>query len=83
MGEADAALAKVETLLKNLPFEIRRAESEYDALKRDYDGKASAKGVIAGIKIDIARSKSEAGKAAQKRFSQTQKRMDYMKVWRA
>ena len=64
LGEADAALAKVETLLKNLPFEIRRAESEYDALKRDYDGKASAKGVIAGIKIDIARSKSEAGKAS-------------------
>ncbi|GAB5402398.1 MAG: HlyD family efflux transporter periplasmic adaptor subunit [Aureliella sp.] len=64
LAEAEAALAKVNTLLKNLPFEIRRAQSDYDALKRDYDGKVSSEGVIAGIEIDVAKSKTESGRAS-------------------
>ena len=63
LGDSDAALARTQTLLKNLPFQIRRAESDYRALKKDYEGKASAEGVVAAIEIDIAESKAEAARA--------------------
>ena len=60
---AEAALASLDTELKNLPFELRRAEADYTALQSDYAGKESASGVIAGTKIDIALGKSDAAKA--------------------
>ncbi|MCH2129763.1 MAG: efflux RND transporter periplasmic adaptor subunit [Pirellulaceae bacterium] len=63
LGEAKASLAKIETVLKNLPFETRRAEADYEAMKKDYDGKLAATGVVAGVKIDIAKSKTDAAKA--------------------
>ena len=63
LNEAEAALASLNTQLKNLPFELRRAEADHKALQRDYEGKESASGVIAGIKIDIALGKAEAAKA--------------------
>jgi len=56
LAEAEALLAGVETSLANLPFEIRRAEADLKAAKQDYDGKAAARGVVAGVKIDIAKS---------------------------
>ena len=58
LGEAEASLAKIETQLKNLPFEFRRAEAVQEATKKDYDGKLAAKGVVAGVEIDIAKSKA-------------------------
>lgn len=63
LGEANASLAKIETALKNLPFETRRAEANYDAMKKDYDGKVAAEGVVAGVEIDIAKSKMKSAKA--------------------
>ena len=60
---AQAALASLNTELKKLPFELRRAEADYTALKSDYVGKESASGVIAGTTIDIALGKSNAAKA--------------------
>ncbi|MBI84372.1 MAG: hemolysin D [Planctomycetaceae bacterium] len=63
LGEAEASLAKIETRLNNLPFEMRRAEAGHAALKADYDGKLAAKGVVAGVEIDIARSKTDAAEA--------------------
>jgi len=63
LGEANASLAKIETALKNLPFEIRRAEADHEARQKDYEGKAAAKGVVAGVEIDIARSKAESAEA--------------------
>jgi multidrug efflux pump subunit AcrA (membrane-fusion protein) len=63
LGEAEASLAKIQTQLTNLPFETRRAEAELDAMQKDYDGKLSAEGVVAGVEIDIARSKSDSAKA--------------------
>ncbi len=60
---AEAALASLNTELKKLPFELRRAEADYTALKSDYDGKVSASGVIAGTTIEIALGKSHAAKA--------------------
>ena len=63
LGEAEGLLAKIETQLNNLPFEMRRAEADHAAMKTDYDGKLAAKGVVAGVEIDIARSKSDAAEA--------------------
>ena len=63
LNDAEASLAKIETELKNLPFAVRRAEANYEAMRLDYEGKAAAKEVIAGTQIDIAKSKSDAAKA--------------------
>lgn len=63
LNDAQASLAKIDTLLKNLPFELRRAEADFRAMRHDYEGKVSAKGVVAGIQIDIAESKAAAAKA--------------------
>lgn len=63
LRDAEAALAKVETLLENLPFELQRAVAEQRAAAQDYDGKLAARGVVAGIQIDIAKSKLESAEA--------------------
>ncbi|MDA0587332.1 MAG: HlyD family efflux transporter periplasmic adaptor subunit [Planctomycetota bacterium] len=60
---ADASLAKIQTTRKNLPFELRRAEADQLAAEKDYDGKLAAKGVVAGVEIDIARSKRDSATA--------------------
>ena len=49
--------------MKNLPFQLRRAEADHEAMKKDYDGKTAAKGVVAGVEIDIAKSKAASAKA--------------------
>ena len=61
--ESEASLAKIETELKNLPFELQRANADLDALQKDYDSKVSSKGVVAGVTIDIAKSKLDSAKA--------------------
>ncbi|MFK7821007.1 MAG: HlyD family efflux transporter periplasmic adaptor subunit [Planctomycetaceae bacterium] len=63
LADASAALAKIETELQNLPYQITSAEADYAALETDYQGKLSARGVIAGTKIDIAKNKAAAAKA--------------------
>jgi HlyD family secretion protein len=61
--EADASLARIQKVVKNLPFELRRARADQDAAQKDYDGKLAAKGVVAGVEIDIARSKLDSATA--------------------
>ncbi len=63
LGEAEALLAKVETQLKNLPFELQRALAGEVAAYKDYQGKIKAKGVVSGIQIDFAKSKLDSAKA--------------------
>lgn len=63
LSEAAALLAKTETELTNLPFQIVRAEAEYAAEQKNYEGKLAAQGVVAGIEIDIARSRAESAKS--------------------
>ena len=63
LGEAEASLAEIETSLTNIPFEIRRAEADYAAVKKDYEGKVAAGGVVAGVEIDIAKSRADAARA--------------------
>jgi len=54
--EAEAALAKIETEVRNVPFEVRRAEARLDFAKRDCKCKTALEGVVAGRAIDQARS---------------------------
>lgn len=63
LNAAQASLATIQTQLTNLPFELRRAESDLEALRRDYEGKRAADGVVAGVEIDIAKSKAESAAA--------------------
>jgi multidrug efflux pump subunit AcrA (membrane-fusion protein) len=63
LGEAEAALARIETQLKNLPFEIRRAVADSEAMQKEYQGKLAAQGVVAGVEINNAKGKLDAAKA--------------------
>ncbi len=63
LREAEALLAKVETQLKNLPFQLQRALADQRAAQKDYDGKMSAKGVVAGVQVDFAKSKLDSATA--------------------
>jgi len=63
LSEAEALLAKVETMATSLPFEVRQAEADHEAMRKSYEGKVAAKGVVAGIEIDVAKSKADAAKA--------------------
>lgn len=63
LGEAEALLARVDTASRNLPFETLRAESDYEALKKDYEGKLAAEGVVAGVEVDIAKGKMDSANA--------------------
>ena len=56
-GEAEAALAKIQTQVKNLPFELRRAVADQQAMQKEYQSKLDSQGVVAGVQIDIAKSK--------------------------
>lgn len=56
LGESEASLAKIQTLLKNLPFETRRAEARREFAQSDYDRKLAAKGVVSGRSISEAKS---------------------------
>ena len=63
LGDANASLARVETLLENLPFELRRAEADQAVAQSDHHGKVAAKDVVAGVKIDIAKGKLDSSLA--------------------
>ncbi len=56
LAEAEAALARVDTELTDLPFEIQRAESNRDFAKRNLEGKTSALNSLAGRAVDRATS---------------------------
>ncbi len=64
LQEAEALLAKIETELRNLPFGLRRALADQEAAEKDFEGKQAAKGVVAGVQIDIAKSKMDSARAS-------------------
>ena len=63
LSEAEAALAEVETQLKTLPYEVRRAEADLEFARLDYDGKLAARGTISQREIDQARNALESARA--------------------
>jgi RND family efflux transporter MFP subunit len=63
VGEAEAALAAVETMLKNLPFETQRAQARLEYAQRNHAGKSSASGTIAGRVVEEAKSELDSATA--------------------
>lgn len=61
---AEAALAKIETELKNLPFMVRRAKAEMNFAKNDYDRRISAKTAVTQRTIDESLTELESARAA-------------------
>ena len=59
LGAAEAALAKTTILFKNLPFEIRRAESRHQLAQDDLKRKQEAEGVISKLTLDKAKTEQE------------------------
>jgi HlyD family secretion protein len=72
LGGAEALLAKLNTELKNLPFDILQAEADQDAAQKRYNAKSQAIGVVAGVEVDVAKSRLDSANArvAQLRDSQ-------------
>lgn len=58
LAKADSELAKIETMLKNLPFETKRAESRLNFARRDFDRNTSA-GTRAVSRREIDQSKTD------------------------
>ncbi|MFK7769946.1 MAG: efflux RND transporter periplasmic adaptor subunit [Mariniblastus sp.] len=63
LAEADGALAKVKTMLKNLPFETQRAQSRLNFAERDWQRNKSAGTSVSEREIDEARTMYETTKA--------------------
>ena len=59
----EASLAKTTTTLRDLPFEIRRAEADREVAQADLDGKTASKGVVRQVDIDTAASRLKASAA--------------------
>ena len=63
LQEAEGALAKLDTELASLPFEIRQAEAELTFAKKSYEAKRSVEGAIAGRVVDEAKSRMDSAEA--------------------
>ena len=63
LGDAEASLARIDIELQDLHFVVRRAEADYEATRSIYESKKAAQGVVAGVEIDVAKSKMDAAKA--------------------
>ena len=62
-AQADANLAKINTMLSNLPFETRRAESEMEFAERDYQRNVNASTSVSKREVDETKTKLETTKA--------------------
>ncbi len=70
LAEADAALAQIETEMKNLPFAIRSAESRLQLARQDLEGKKSVANEIAGRLLQKSQSEFDAAVAAMEELRQ-------------
>jgi HlyD family secretion protein len=70
LGEASAALAAVETEIKNLPFAERRAQADLEFARRDHQRKVAAGEAVAGSTVDQARSRFQAAQAMVEELQQ-------------
>jgi len=66
LQQAQAALAKIDTQLNNLPFELQRAVAAEEAARINHRGKMESRDVIAGNLIEIAKSQWESSQALVK-----------------
>ena len=62
-AEAEAALAKLKTEIKNLPFSVRAAQARLQLARQDLEGKKSVADSISGRAIQKAQSEFDAATA--------------------
>ncbi len=62
--QAEVALAGTQTMLNNLPFELRSAEARLKFAELDFQGKSSAKSALPGRTVDQASADLEAAQSA-------------------
>lgn len=72
LAEASAALAKVDTMLTNLPFETERARSEMTFAERDYQRNVGAAQSLSEREIDQSKTNYETAKAYLKELEDRQ-----------
>jgi multidrug efflux pump subunit AcrA (membrane-fusion protein) len=63
LADADAALAALDTEIKNLPFALKAAESRLSLARQELEGKQSVAGAIAARAIQKAQSEYDAAVA--------------------
>ncbi len=63
LAQADANLAKINTMLKNLPFETRRAQSQLTFSDRDYRRNLNAANSVSEREVDEAKTSMETAQA--------------------
>lgn len=63
LGESEALLAEVQTLLKNLPYETQRAVARREYAELDYVGKKSIRTSIAARSVDAAKAEFDTAQA--------------------
>jgi RND family efflux transporter MFP subunit len=63
LKEAEGSLAEVNTSLKNLPYETRRAEAQLEFASADYERKLASKDVVSGRALQQAKSERDAAEA--------------------
>lgn len=63
LAEADAALAKVNTMLANLPYETQRAESQMSFFDKEFRRNMAAKTSVSDREVDQAKTDYETAKA--------------------
>ena len=63
LNEAEGSLAEINTSLKNLPFETRRAEAQLEFAAADYERKQRAQDAVSGRAIQQAKSDRDAAEA--------------------
>lgn len=63
LAEAEASLAKINTMLKNLPFATQRAESKMNFAMRDYQRNLAATTSVSEREIDQAKTEHETARA--------------------
>ena len=63
LGKAEAELARVHTMLQNLPYQTKRAEAQLRFADEDLRGKQAAKRSVARRQVDEARSEFDSAQA--------------------
>ncbi|MDZ4820759.1 MAG: HlyD family efflux transporter periplasmic adaptor subunit [Planctomycetota bacterium] len=71
-AEADAALAELETEIKNLPFQVQGIEARLLLAKQSLDGKKAVGDAISGRSLQAAQSEFDSATAALAELKQRQ-----------
>ncbi len=77
LAQADANLAKINTMLKNLPFETQRAESEMTFAQRDYQRNVNAAGSVSKREVDEAKTNLETAQATLRELQDREASLNY------